>query len=118
MHTVCEEKWRDDSKERSWAVTRLEIWAVMDSKSDTVAAGPVFVHSSDEMAKQIEIVLKHRDKDGFNMFFDNADDYTAYRVGALELSTDRFVFIPTDSAFIDYSSVKSKMESNNAKDTQ
>lgn len=111
MQTICEKEWRPDSKDRSWATTRLEIWAVMDSISDTVAAGPVFVHSSEEMEKQIEIVLKHRDKDGFNMFFDNAADYTAYRVGALELSSDKFVFIPTDSASIDYSSVKSKMES-------
>lgn len=118
MTTLCEDKWRPDSKDRSWTTTRVEIWVVMDSKSETVAAGPVFVRSSEDMEKQIEVVLKHRDKDGFNMFFDNACDYTAFRVGALELCSDKFVFIPTDSCFIDYSFVKSKMESHDDKDTQ
>lgn len=111
MNTECEAKWRPDSKDRSWTVKRVEAWVVLDRKADVVAAGPIFVSSPDEMEKQIEIVLRHRDKDGLNMFFDNADDYTAYRIGAFEISTEKFIFIPTDSSHIDYSFVKSKLES-------
>ncbi len=102
------ELWHEDSPDRPWTVTREEIWLLLDSKAHQSRC--FHFRNFEDAHRSVVNVLRYRDKDGTNMYVDNASDYSLVRSGAIEYSEKVFNFCPDGNTVIEYSDVLKELE--------
>lgn len=103
LDVVQMELWHEDSPDRPWTVTREELWLLLDSKAHQSRC--FNFRNYDDAKRSVVNVLNYRDKDGSNMYVDNASDYSLHRAGAIEYSEKVFNFVPDGNTVIEYSDV-------------
>lgn len=108
--------WEDDDPNRPWTITREEMWLLLDCKAKQ-QRGLFHFRDYEDAKRAVVQILKHNEKDGSNLYRDNAADFFLVRCCAFNYGKDTFCYTPDGDTSISYYDVLKELENEPAKDT-